>query len=161
LAATAEEIRAAECVLSLLPPAFLAVHPGSGSPRKNWPAENFAVVVAACAADARWLLVEGPADSVVTSTLRSLRGAVVASDLPPRVLGAALARSGAYVGNDSGVSHLAAAWGAPTVALFGPTDPARWSPVGEDVRVVTSPTGAMDGIPAGAVIALLATLRPT
>ena len=58
----------------------------------------------------------------------------VARELPLRVLGAVLARAGLYVGNDSGVSHLAAACGAPTLALFGPTDPALWAPVGPRVR---------------------------
>ena len=59
---------------------------------------------------------------------------VVARELPLRVLGAVLAEAGLFVGNDSGVSHLAAASGTPTLALFGPTDPAQWSPVGRSVR---------------------------
>jgi ADP-heptose:LPS heptosyltransferase len=41
-----------------------------------------------------------------------------------------------YVGNDSGITHLAAAAGAPVVAIFGPTDPAIWAPRGDRVRVV-------------------------
>ena len=40
------------------------------------------------------------------------------------------------VGNDSGISHLAAALGVPVVALFGPTDPAIWGPRGETVRII-------------------------
>jgi hypothetical protein len=78
----------------------------------------------------RFLLVEGPADAEAVAALRVRRGALTARGLTPRVLGAALAHAGAFVGNDSGVTHLAAAWGAPTVALFGPTDPGVWSPVG-------------------------------
>jgi ADP-heptose:LPS heptosyltransferase len=46
-----------------------------------------------------------------------------------------LAGAGLYIGNDSGVTHLAAAVGTPVVALFGPTDPAAWAPRGPNVRV--------------------------
>jgi ADP-heptose:LPS heptosyltransferase len=40
------------------------------------------------------------------------------------------------IGNDTGITHLAAAIGAPTVALFGPTDPAVWGPRGRKVRTL-------------------------
>ena len=46
-----------------------------------------------------------------------------------------LARASLYIGNDSGITHLAAAVGTPTLALFGPTDPAVWAPRGPNVRV--------------------------
>jgi ADP-heptose:LPS heptosyltransferase len=71
------------------------------------------------------------------------------------VLAAVLARAGLYVGNDSGVSHLAAAAGCPTVALFGPTDPALWSPVGPRVRAIRSRTGAMDGLAIDEVLGIV------
>ncbi len=41
-----------------------------------------------------------------------------------------------YIGNDSGITHLAAALGTPTLALFGPTDPAQWAPRGPHVRIL-------------------------
>jgi hypothetical protein len=125
---------------------FLAVHPGSGSPRKNWPAERFERLVTRLAEGRPWLLVRGPADEGSGASLERVAGAVAASHLPLRHLGALLARAGAYVGNDSGVSHLAAAWGAPTVALFGPTDPAVWSPVGARVVALRAEDGAMDSL---------------
>ena len=62
------------------------------------------------------------------------------------MLGAALARAGLYVGNDSGASHLAAAAGAPTLALFGPSDPAVWAPVGPSVRTMRAPGFALDAL---------------
>jgi ADP-heptose:LPS heptosyltransferase len=46
-----------------------------------------------------------------------------------------LARARLYVGNDSGITHLAAAAGAPVLALFGPSDPEIWAPRGPNVRV--------------------------
>ena len=122
------------------PPYPIAIHPGSGSPRKNWP-------------DARWLdlirrldepvlLVLGEAEggwSALTSTrFERLGGKTLrlAENLPLPELAAALAGCRVFVGHDSGVSHLAAAVGAPCVLLFGPTDPAMWAPPGDHVRVV-------------------------
>jgi heptosyltransferase-3 len=130
LAFTDEERTAGEAIAAPLPPGFLAVHPGSGSVTKNWPADRYAALAQRLSPDRPWLLVQGPAEPAFPVT----PGAVVARDLPLRVLGALLARASLFVGNDSGVSHLAAAAGAPTLALFGPTDPALWSPVGRAVR---------------------------
>jgi len=50
---------------------------------------------------------------------------------------ALLCRADLYLGNDSGITHLAAAVGAPTVALFGPSDPRRWAPRGPTVRLLS------------------------
>jgi hypothetical protein len=153
LQATGAESAAARPYLDGLGPGFLAVHPGSGSPRKNWPPERFAALVDTLAVrrGRPWLLVEGPADHEAVALLGGRPRAIVARDLPARALGAILARAGAYVGNDSGVSHLAAAWGAPTVALFGPTDPVLWSPIGPRVTVVRSRDATMAGLDVTAV----------
>jgi len=151
--ATEAERVAAEGVLARLPRGFLAVHAGSGSPSKNWPARRFAALVERVSGGRSWLLVEGPADAASVTPLGAVPGAVVARRLPARILGAVLSRAGVLVGNDSGVSHLAAAWDAPTVALFGPTDPAVWAPLGEHVRVVRSGNGSMEGIGIDEVVA--------
>jgi heptosyltransferase-2 len=143
--ATAEEEQLAGEWCRRLPPGFVAVHPGSGSPAKNWPADRFAGALQAIGAAGAYLLIEGPADAGAARPLQS-GAAAVARSLPPRVLGAILARARAFLGNDSGISHLAAAWGAPTVALFGPTDPAVWSPVGPRVTTIRSADGRMEGI---------------
>jgi len=65
-----------------------------------------------------------------------LNRAVVARSLTLAQAAALLARSDLYLGNDSGISHLAAAVGVPTVALFGPTDARQWAPRGEVVRIL-------------------------
>lgn len=140
-----------------LPSRFLAVHPGSGRVAKTWPPDRFARLVEALGADS-FLVIEGPADAAAAAPLHGRSGAVTARGLRPRVLGALLAGAAAFVGNDSGVTHLAAAWGAPTVALFGPTDPAVWSPVGPRVTTVRSGSDRMDGIDVDAVIAAVAPL---
>jgi heptosyltransferase-3 len=143
LAPSEDDQARAQALAADLPPRFLAIHPGSGSPGKNWPAARFAALVESFGA-ARWLLVSGPADEAATAFLETLPGACVARDLPLRVLAALLARAGAYVGNDSGITHLAAASGAPTIALFGATDPRLWAPIGPRVEVVSD--GTMDAI---------------
>jgi heptosyltransferase-3 len=144
----ASETEAAEAQpwLARLGPRFLAIHPGSGSARKNWPAERFALLVERVTGTQPFLLVEGPADVDAAAPLAGLPSVVHAKELPPRLLGAVLAHAGLYVGNDSGVSHLAAAWGAPVLALFGPTDPAQWAPVGPHVKVLRAVDGNMDSL---------------
>lgn len=154
-----EEARESERRSTALAPGFLAVHPGSGSRVKNWPALRFAELITAwrrTTGQQSWLLCLGPAEDEGPSELRRLEPDLVARDWPPRRLGALLARAGTFVGNDSGATHLAAAWGAPTLALFGPTDPDVWGPCGTSIRVVRSPTGRMEGL---AVQSVLAELR--
>lgn len=151
-APSAEEAASAAPWLARLPAGFLALHPGSGSLGKNWPAEAFAAAAQALTPGRPWLLVEGPADQVAAAALRS-PNSVSARALPPRVLGAILAQAGLFLGNDSGVSHLAAAWGAPTLALFGPTDPAVWGPVGPRVATLRSPTLSMADLSVEEVLA--------
>jgi ADP-heptose:LPS heptosyltransferase len=131
-------------LLARLPADFVAIHPGSGSSRKNWPAASFAPLAEALSGGLPWLLVEGPADAQPVARLARVAGAVRSGPLSLSALAALLARAGVYVGNDSGVTHLAAAVGAMTVALFGPTEPAQWRPVGPNVRVVAAPGGALD-----------------
>jgi glycosyl transferase family 9 (putative heptosyltransferase) len=157
--ATPAEREAAASVLQRLPPGFVAVHPGSGSPAKNWPADRFASLAESLAEGRPWLLVEGPADASAAGSLRHRPTAVPAASLPPRVLGAMLAQAGVYVGNDSGVSHLAAAWGAPTAALFGPTDPEIWSPLGPSVEAIRATDGTMTSITIGEVESVARRIR--
>jgi heptosyltransferase-3 len=151
------ERREADAIASRLPARFVALHPGSGSPSKNWPATRFRALADRLTGDQGWLLVEGPADQAAADALRE--GAVAAKELPPRVLGALLSRSGLYVGNDSGVSHLASAYGAPVVALFGPTDPAVWRPLGRRVHALRSATGRLESLGVDEVEAACRALR--
>ena len=131
---TGTETRAAASLLTALPPGFLAIHQGSGSAAKNWSKERFLTLAQRLAGERRWLLVLGPAER--ETGVAPPPAALVARELPLRVLGAILSRAGLFVGNDSGITHLAAAAGAPTLALFGPTDPSVWAPLGPNVRAV-------------------------
>jgi glycosyl transferase family 9 (putative heptosyltransferase) len=157
LVATSAENEEAAALRRDLPDRFLAIHPGSGSAAKSWPSDRFGRLVGGLDAGP-FLLIEGPADAEAAAALRGGSGAVRARGMRPRALGALLAGAAAFVGNDSGVTHLAAAWGAPTVALFGPTDPGVWSPVGPRVTIVRSPSNRMDGIAVDAVMAAVAPL---
>ncbi len=132
----------------------VAVHPGSGGRRKCWPAQRFADVAARLHAPV--LLVEGPADTdACREFAEALPGSVPmarASGAPLSRLAALLAESRGYLGNDSGITHLVAALGVPTVAVFGPTDPAVWAPRGPEVSIVT-PQGDAPWPPADDVLA--------
>jgi ADP-heptose:LPS heptosyltransferase len=120
---------------------LVVVHPGSGSEAKRWPLENFAALLEALAAEprVRTVVVAGYAEAgVVDRLLPLLRDAkpLVAVDWPLPPTAALIAHATVFVGHDSGLTHLAAAFGRPTVALFGPTDPEIWGPRGGAVTVV-------------------------
>jgi ADP-heptose:LPS heptosyltransferase len=138
-----------------MPAGFLAVHPGSGSRVKNWPFDRFIETARRLSPGRPWLLVLGPAEDDV----RPPPDARLARDLPLRTLGAVLARAGLFLGNDSGVTHLAAACGTRTLALFGPTDPAQWAPVGGAVRTLRPPSQDLADLEVDDVVA--ACLRGT
>lgn len=114
------------------------LHPGSGAERKCWPLERFCRL-AGRLRERRlrvcWVL--GPAELERWSRQRlavlSASGPVVC-DLSSAEVAALAAGSCVYVGNDAGPTHVAAATGVPTVAVFGPTSPRRWRPLGARVR---------------------------
>lgn len=155
LAFTDAEKSDAEARTRVLPESFLALHPGSGSPGKNWPLDRFLAAARALANGRPWLFVAGPAETALMAPPE----AVVAREWPLRVLGAALARASLFLGNDSGVSHLAAAAGAPTLALFGPTDPALWAPLGPRVTTLRAAAGNLSGLAVDEVVAAARHLR--
>ena len=129
---------------------LVALHPGSGSPKKNWPAGNWQRLGDRIASGgARLLLIGGEADdSALDALARSLsvHAPLVARNLPLPTLAALLARCAAYFGHDTGISHIAAVTGVPSTLLFGPTDPAVWAPVGEHVRIIRAPAGNLDNL---------------
>jgi ADP-heptose:LPS heptosyltransferase len=126
----------------------LVVHPGSGADWKRWPPPRFAEVIRAARRHRPLPLIvhQGPADrAAVDALLADLDGAVerlVEPELPS--LAAVLAGARAYLGGDSGVSHLAAAVGAPSVILFPPAHARRWAPWSPTATVIEM-TGEADG----------------
>lgn len=123
----------------------VVIQPGAGSSAKVWP--GFPTLARRLrGADLPLVALAGPADGpVVEALLRSgaLAGESLARDWPLPDVAALLSLARGAVGNDSGPTHLAAAVGCPTAAIFGPTDPAVWAPLGARVRVVAGrPSGA-------------------
>lgn len=122
----------------------VAIHPGSGSPRKNWPADRWLELMAAI--DAPILVLTGEAEADEWNEARLLRtpladrlrrGSIqIAVNCPLDELARRLAACRLFLGHDSGVSHLAAACGCLCVLLFGPTDPAMWAPPTPRVHVI-------------------------
>jgi ADP-heptose:LPS heptosyltransferase len=125
LAAAARAIAESKCGSSNP----VVIFPGSGSPAKNWPVAKLVELAATLTNRANVAVVLGPAEDALEPIFRQAGVPVLKNlDLPTV---AAIARIGsAFVGNDSGVAHLAAAVGASGVTIFGPTDPARWRPRG-------------------------------
>ena len=120
---------------------LFAIHPGSGSPAKNWPPDRYAALIRhlAIQPNTQIILLSGHADEETRHAVQTrIDGLdVLGLDaLPLGVLTAVLERCALFVGNDSGVTHLAAAVGTPTIAIFGPTDPRMWAPRGKQVWVL-------------------------
>jgi heptosyltransferase III len=149
---TAEAIPRLDC-----PPGdedFIAIHPFSGSPRKNWPLERFRQLAELLHPHlpVKWILEPGAPR-------------IEAGDTEPPTedlyrLACRLACARLYIGNDSGITHLAAAAGTRVLALFGPTDPARWAPRGENVEVLSAASIEAISLERVATAALACLTRP-
>lgn len=124
----------------------LAVHPGSGSARKNWPEDSWACLLGQLAKRTNWhlLMIAGEAEGQRVDRLASLwpkDRLRLARNLSLPRLAELLQSASAFVGHDSGITHLAAALGVETLALWGPTNPMVWRPIGENVRLLANPGG--------------------
>lgn len=134
---------------------FIALHAGSGGRPKQWDPARFANVIDAAGRDV--LITTGPADSDMAERITLATSGPVfildAVDLP--TLGAIYSLADAFLGCDTGPTHLAAAVGTPTVALFGPTRPDVWGPRGRAVTILHAPEGRMDQLDPEPVISAL------
>ncbi|HWX50474.1 MAG TPA: glycosyltransferase family 9 protein [Roseomonas sp.] len=153
---------------------FVALGPSANWPGKVWPPERFVALFQALTAPegplpgARPVVLAGPGGTeagMAAPVLRALPGAV---DLVGRLAlpeaAAVLARCALFVGNDSGLMHLSAAAGAPTLGLFGPTQASEYAPVGPRAQAVVAPgppgAAPMTALPVGAALeAAIALLR--
>lgn len=128
---------------------IMAIHPGSGSPKKNWPLERFVALAGKLRAECRVtpVFTLGEADRDISRALKAEHSDIAVFPTGSLVLLAEfLSACAGYVGNDSGITHLAAALGIPVVALFGPSDPAMWAPRGPNTKVIASGGGQLDAI---------------
>jgi heptosyltransferase-2 len=137
----------------------VAMHPGSGSERKNWPESAWARLLEPIVHETDWLilLVGGEAEG---ERLQRLSAALppqrtrVAQSLPLAELALRLAGCQAFLGHDSGISHLASALGLPGLALWGETQEAVWRPPSPSFRILRHPSG-LAGLPPEMVLAEL------
>jgi len=106
---------------------YAVIHPFSGSARKNWPLEKFQRLAEKLPMPVRWCA--GDEDPPLVDAVR-IAGLL---DLAKWLAGAGL-----YIGNDSGITHLAAAVGTPTLAIFVASNPRIWAPRGDHVRIAVS-----------------------
>ena len=115
----------------------LVLAPGSGAREKNWPVPSFAAVAEWWGEqeDGEVLIVLGPVETERGGFEPLVRHYKVVHNLTLAELAAIIVRGDVYLGNDSGLTHLAAALGIPTVALFGPSNVERWRPQGKQVRI--------------------------
>jgi heptosyltransferase-2 len=125
---------------------LLALHPGSGSERKNWPEPKWAELLQHLAqrTSRKLLLVGGEAEENRLERLATgLPGArcELARSLPLVELARRLGGCRAFVGHDSGITHLAAALGLPVLVLWGDTDEALWRPRGPQTTILRHPQG--------------------
>jgi ADP-heptose:LPS heptosyltransferase len=140
------------------PGPWLAVAPGSGHPGKNWPLASYYEVSRALGWEyglgVVWLA--GPGEERMLPYLEALaqaQGQVLLANRPLARVARVLSRCRLYVGNDSGLTHLAAAVGEPEVlALFGATAPRVWAPLGPRVRTLSAPCSQAPS-PVGRIIA--------
>lgn len=140
----------------------LALHPGSGSERKNWPEPQWKELIRVLAAETSLplLLVGGEAEGERLNRLAqgmpSGRGEILSCQPLPEVA-RRLSACAAFVGHDSGISHLAAALGLPGIALWGDTPAAVWRPRSERFQVVPA-LGAGTSLSALELVAAMRTL---
>jgi heptosyltransferase III len=118
------------------------IHPGSGGPLKVWPLQRWWHLIHSLLHEARVavILVLGPADDAAKPLAAAVKsmGAHLATDISLPRLAALASQCRLLIGNDSGVTHLAAALGTPTIAIFGPTCSQVWAPRGTHVQVIQS-----------------------
>jgi heptosyltransferase-2 len=142
----------------------IALHPGSGSERKNWPEENWMRLIQDLQATTRFgfLLMGGEAEMErlhrLSAVFRPDR-LELAQCLPLAELAHRLKSCVGFIGHDSGISHLAAAVGLPALVLWGETNETVWRPRGERVTVLRSPEG-IQGLPVERVLDQLRRFLP-
>ncbi|MDQ3547197.1 MAG: glycosyltransferase family 9 protein, partial [Chloroflexota bacterium] len=144
--------RHADELLNGISEPFVVLHPGGAQNPgvdmldKRWPADRFGELARQLLRDGVAVLLSGgPGDASIARLIAELAGIpeihVLAGKIDVGALAAILSRASVYVGPDTGVSHIAAATGVSTIAIFGPTNPHRYRPLGRDVRVL-APAGS-------------------
>lgn len=125
---------------------LIALHPGAGSRAKRWPIQRFIDLARYLwlQKKARLLIISGPAEPELADPIEAAlpaEAAFRADSVPLNLIAALLVQCTGFVGNDSGIAHLAAALGIRSTVLFGPTLPRHWAPLGKHVAVIRDASG--------------------
>lgn len=115
---------------------YVVIHPGSGSPKKNWPLDRFIAIGKRLSRIQTVVILEGEADRDLGKRMKeAIPESILLISPPLEELAMLFAGAELYLGNDSGVSHLASAvWPTPRrVILFGPTSPGSWGMPGATI----------------------------
>lgn len=121
----------APSVVPAPPAGAVVLHPGAASGSRRWPAERFAAVARALARDGHRVLITGtPPERALGRRIAGDAGLPAAAvlDIGLYDLAALVATASLVISNDTGISHLATAYGTPSVTLFGPVSPELWGP---------------------------------
>jgi ADP-heptose:LPS heptosyltransferase len=136
---------------------IVAIHPGAGKKKNRWPVSGFAQVANELHADSavHILAMGGPSDEeVLDALLEELKFTpVVLSGQSIGRVAAVMKKVCLLICNDTGVLHVAASVGCPTLALFGPTDPRWWAPLSRCVRYLRAPESVMERLEPESVLA--------
>ncbi len=127
------EAWASEKLLAMgLGSSFAILNPGAGWGAKQWPVERYAEVARELGSEGiRSLVNYGPGEEALARAVeQGSAGHAVAACFTIAELMAVTRRASLFIGGDTGPMHLAALFGVPVVAIFGPTDPARNGPYG-------------------------------
>ena len=142
----------------------IALHPGSGGLHKCWPLEQWLAVAGQLEQDGArivWITGEAEIERGVTTRLHEAFSASTFEhwdSLPLAELSGRLAgECRAFIGHDSGITHLANACGLAGLAIFGPTNPEIWRPWMGSIQVLTAPGGSFDQLQAADVLAKIDT----
>jgi len=141
----------------------IAVHPGAGKVGNIWSTTRFGATVKLLAqsCDLDVVVIQGPRDAETVATfIADTRAGEVLKQRPIGDVAAVLQRVDLVLCNDTGVMHVAAAAGANTLAVFGPTDPFRWAPRRDNLHIVRSDDGSLEGITADMVAQRALALLP-
>ncbi len=130
---------------------IVAIHPGSGSPAKNWPLDKFLELAEQIKKQMSLspMFIIGEADRDIADKINEKKCAIpLLTDCSLVELAEALSACRAYVGNDSGVTHVATALGVPVIVLFGPSNHEIFGPRNSRSMVVKSDEPTTDGLSA-------------
>ena len=162
----AEDLARATALFPARGAPVIALAPTANWAPKVWPAERFVALyqrlAATCVPGAVPAILAGPGEAEAAMAREVLSALPNAIDLVGRLslpeIAAFLSRSTLFVGNDSGLMHLAAAAGAPTLGLFGPTNADEYAPAGRRAVALSGLDATMESVTVDAAMGAAARL---